>query len=434
MTTSTKFYLCTFGCRCNQADSSEIRARLNGIALTETETPEDASLIVVNSCTVTGRADQQVRQTLRRLHRENPKARIVVTGCYAQRDPETLAGIPGVYAVLGNADRDRLADVWRGEPEAVGRLVRTPPGALPPSLNGGAAHVGGKTRPNLKIQDGCDARCAYCIVPLVRGPGRSAGPDRILEDVRALVLNGFQEIVLAGVHLGAYGRRLPQPMKLTELLRLVLQVPGLGRLRLSSIEPMDFDRGIATLAAAHPVMARHFHIPLQSGSDRILRRMRRPYSAAHYLDLLHFIQAGLPTAGLGSDVLVGFPGESDADFDATCDLVRKSPLTYLHVFPFSARQGTEAWGMEGKVPARIIRQRCRILREISGARNLTFRKSFIGQVLPAVSLAEEELGASVALTDNYIHVRLGRHAVPPNRLIDVRIDEVLPEGTRGALV
>ncbi len=414
MKSADLFYLCTFGCRCNQADSAEMRARLCASSLQETANQRYASLIVVNTCTVTRRADQQVRQTVRRLHRENPEARIVVTGCYAERDPEMLAAIPGVSLVLGNADRDRLAEAWRGDPEPAAKIMHSPIDELHDCQIAGAAHVGGKTRPFLKLQDGCDARCAYCIVPSVRGPGRSATPEDILAEVRRLVEYGYQEIVLTGVHLGSYGRKLPQPARLADLLRAILEILGLGRLRLSSVEPMRFDRSIVALAAGNPVFAPHFHIPLQSGSDRILRLMRRPYKAARFLELLHFIHASLPDAGLGTDVLAGFPGETDEDFEATCELIRKSPLTYLHVFPFSVREGTDAASMPGQVPPKVLHARCEILRELSSARNLAFRQRFVGKVLPAITLAkEEDMGNCVVLTENYIHARIAEATVPP---------------------
>jgi threonylcarbamoyladenosine tRNA methylthiotransferase MtaB len=410
-----------------------MRARLCAGSLEETQRAGDADLIVVNSCTVTRRADQQVRQAVRRFHRENPGARLVVTGCYAERDPKTLAAIPGVNLVLGNADRGRVAEAWTDDAAPGARIIRSPLDAARDYLITGAGNLGGKTRPFLKLQDGCDARCAYCIVPSVRGPGRSARPEDILATVARLVEDGYQEIVLTGVHLGSYGRKLATPVSLVELLRRILSIPGLGRLRLSSIEPMRFSRGIISLAAGNRAFARHFHIPLQSGSDRILRRMRRPYSAARYLALLQEIRDRLPEAGIGTDVLAGFPGESEEEFQATCDLIRRSPLTYLHVFPFSAREGTDAFAMLEQVEPRVLHERCEVLREISRDKNLRFRQSFLGRVLSAVSLAkEEEMGESVALTENYIHVRISGPRVPPNRLMDVRIDDVRPEGVWGA--
>jgi threonylcarbamoyladenosine tRNA methylthiotransferase MtaB len=429
------FYLCTFGCRCNQADSAGMRASLRRSSLLETSDARQADLIVVNSCTVTRRADQQVRQAVRRLHRENPEARIVVTGCYAERDPRTLAGIPGVSLVLGNADRSRISQLWTANREHGDRILRSPLRDKPGPAPAGAAFIGARTRPYVKLQDGCDARCAYCIVPFVRGAARSVSPEAVLEEIRSLVDQKFQEIVLTGIHLGAYGRKLPRPWKLAELLRQILLIPGLGRLRLSSIEPMDFDREIVVLAAENGSVARHFHIPLQSGSDRILRLMRRPYRAAQFLELLRHIHSHLPDAALGSDVLVGFPGETEADFEMTCEVIRSSPLAYLHVFPFSAREGTEAWSMPNPVPPPRIRERCETLRRLSKSINLEFRRRFIGSILPAVSLSRnEDEGGAAALSENFIHVHISGPPPPPNRLIDIRIREVSSDRTWAAIV
>ena len=432
-----KFYICTFGCRCNQADSAAIRDSLCQKSLQETADRNDAELIVINTCTVTQRADQQARQTTRRLHRDNPSARIVVTGCYAERSAEKLAQIEGVSLVLGNADKERLAEIISEESKvrAQGKIIHSP---LHLDRNYALFHgprEGGKTRPFLKIQDGCDARCSYCIVPSVRGPGRSARPEEVLAGIQSLVDMGFQEIVLTGVHLGAYGHRFEKRTTLLELLRAAVKIPNLGRLRLSGIEPMRFSRGIIRLATENSALAPHFHIPLQSGSDRVLRKMRRPYTAQRYRELLRYIHSVLPDAGLGTDVLVGFPGESKSDFQATCDLIRELPLTYLHVFPFSAREGSDAYHMRDQVPSRVARERARILRVMSREKNYAFRRRFLGQILSAVTLAkEEEMGTSFALTENYIHTRIPSGSCPPNRLIKVRIEEVAEDATYGSLM
>ena len=304
-------------------------------------------------------------------------------------------------------------------PDPERSILRTPLPAPGELLTVSATQTGGKTRPFVKIQDGCDARCSYCIVPSVRGPGRSAAPEDILGEIRRLVAAGYQEIVLTGVHLGTYGRRLPQPARLAELLRRILEIPGLGRMRLSSIEPMDFDRSLATLAAGHPAFAHHFHIPLQSGSDRILRRMRRPYTAARFLDLLHDIQANLPAVGLGTDVLVGFPGETDADFEATCEIVRQSPLTYLHVFPFSPREGTEASTMPGQVAPGVLRDRCHALRDISAMKNLAFRQRFAGSGSARDQPGNRRRNGRIGRPDRELHTcthrRRRRAAQPPGQ-------------------
>ncbi len=430
-----KFSILTFGCRCNQADSAAIRESLCRHSMSETEKRPEADLVVINTCTVTQRSDQQVRQAIRRLHRENPEARIIVTGCYAERDPDTLADMTGVSLVVGNAEKQRLVELLdTREDRPGGKIVRAPLAdrdyLLPPT-----GHTGGKTRPLVKLQDGCDARCSYCIVPYVRGPGRSARPEDVLAAVQSLAAKGFQEIVLTGVHLGAFGLKLQGHPHLVDLLRRIIEVPKLGRIRLSSIEPMHFDREIVDLAAEHEVLARHFHIPLQSGSDRILRLMRRPYKAARFRDLLEYIHKKLPDAGIGIDVLVGFPGETDRDFADTCEIVRNSPLAYLHVFPFSPREGTFAYSMPDRIPSHLMKSRLRAILEISREKNIAFRSRFIGRVLPAITLSHEEnLGTSLVLTGNYIHARVPGLDVPPNRLVNIRIDDVRPEATYASII
>jgi len=431
-----KFFILTFGCRCNQADSAAIRGGLCLRSMSETASPREADLIVVNTCTVTQRSDQQVRQAIRRLHRENPTARVIVTGCYAERDPATLAAMEGVSLVVGNVDKERLPEIVESHaPESQGKIVHTPLEESRDYLLPPTAQTGGKTRPLVKLQDGCDAHCSYCIVPKVRGPGRSARVEDVLLEIRSLVDRGFQEIVLTGVHLGAYGLRVKGHERLTGLLRQVVRIPGLGRIRLSSIEPMHFDEDLIRLVVDNPVIARHFHIPLQSGSDRILRLMRRPYTAAGFRELLERIQNKLPDVGIGTDVLVGFPGETDQDFAETCDLIQASPLSYLHVFPFSPREGTAAWSMAGRLQSQVMKERLHTLLEISRSKNLLFRRRFIGEVLPAITLSrEEELGTSLALTGNYIHARVRGLSEPPNRLVTIRIEEVRPEATVAVVV
>ena len=427
----SKFFIYTFGCRCNQSDSAAMRESFCRKSFEEAEDHGDAALVILNTCTVTRRTDQQVRQTVRRLHRENPDARLVVTGCYAERDPQALASIPGVSLVVGNADRERLAEIVLDQPRQTrGMIVHSPLDAARDCLVAPMAETGGRTRPFVKLQDGCDARCSYCIVPFVRGPGRSARPEDVVSEINNLVRRGYQEIVLTGVNLGTYGRRLEPRTTLADLLRRIMRIQSLGRLRLSSIEPMRFSRDIVRLAAEDPRFAPHFHIPLQSGSDRILRRMRRPCTSGRFLDLLVYIRESLPSAGLGTDILVGFPGETEKDFEDTCELVRRSPLTYLHVFPFSAREGTDAFAMIDQVSPRVIRERARLLRDISREKNLEFRRRFLGKQLPALTLAkEEEMGESVVLTENYIHAIVAANGIPPNRLVNVSIDRVEPDAT-----
>ena len=485
-----KFSILTFGCRCNQAESDAIRQSLCRRSMVEIENRLDADLAIINTCTVTQRSDRQVRQAIRRLHRENPSARIIVTGCYAERDPAALADMPGVSLVVGNVVKERLAEILENaEEHRNGKIVRSPlvsrPGSsLPissaldaaggagPPLNitdiplsarlAGAAdglpiytmsfpngtldadrdyllpptgNAGGKTRPLVKIQDGCDAHCSYCIVPHVRGPGRSARLEDVLAEIQSLADRGFQEIVLTGVHLGAFGLKLKEHPRLIGLLRRIVELPRIGRIRLSSIEPMHFDRAIVDIVAEHPVFAHHFHIPLQSGSDRVLRLMRRPYTAARFRELLAYIQDKLPDAGIGADVLIGFPGETDGDFAETCALIRESPLTYLHVFPFSPREETAAFSMPDRIASQVMKHRLNAVLEISRAKNIAFRRRFTGQVLPGITISREEnLGTSLVLTGNYIHARISGLSVPPNRFVNIRVEEVRSEATYASIL
>ena len=433
----SRFFIWTFGCRSNQADSAGIRESLVRLSMAESATWQEADLIIVNTCTVTHRSDKQVRQTIRRLHRENPAARIIVTGCYAQRDPEGAASLPGVDLVLGNTEKERLPMFLgdRNQPIHTEKIVCASLDAVAEYSLPPMQYTGDKTRPLVKLQDGCDARCSYCIVPQVRGPGRSAQPEHVLAEIQSLVAHGFQEIVLTGVHLGAYGRRIKGHPRLLDLLRQIIKIPELGRIRLSSIEPMCFGHGLIKLAAESPVIARHFHIPIQSGSDRILRLMRRPYTTAKFQGLLKAIDRELPDVGLGTDVLIGFPGETEEDFAETCTLLEGLPLSYLHVFPFSPREGTEAFTLPNHVPSAIMKRRLRKALEISKSKNLQFRRRFEGQILPAITLSNEEnMGESTVLTSNYIHARVPGLAIPPNHLVMIRMDAVRQDATYASVV
>jgi threonylcarbamoyladenosine tRNA methylthiotransferase MtaB len=434
---SFRFYIYTFGCRCNQADSAAIRQDLLHHSMTETETHQDADIIVVNTCTVTHKSDQQVRQTVRRFHRDNPAADIIVTGCYAERSPDALASIEGVSFVIGNVEKERLADIicqCKSRERLQPSIIHTPIASAAVCKIHSMAETGGKTRPVLKIQDGCNSRCSYCIVPSVRGPSRSALAEDVLAEVKALIRNGFQEIVLTGVHLGSFGREPGSRTSLFELLRRIVELPGLCRIRLSSIEPMQFDRDIVRLAAENPAFAHHFHIPVQSGSDRILRKMHRPYIAAQFLDLVKYIRSEIPDAGIGADILTGFPGETEEDFAITCELLQNSPLTYLHVFPFSPREGTAAYSFPDRVPSKIVKQRLTQLLDLSRDKNLNFRRQFLGRKLSAITLSKDEnMGDSVVLTGNYIHAHVSGLAEPPNVLVAIRIDEVQPAATYASI-
>jgi threonylcarbamoyladenosine tRNA methylthiotransferase MtaB len=432
----SRFFIWTFGCRSNQADSAGMREGLLRLSMTESETFLDADVIIINTCTVTHRSDKQIRQIIRRIHRENPSARVLVTGCYAQRDPEAVASLPGVRLVLGNREKPRLPEFLKeiaapSESKIFCASLDAADNYEMPSIT----HTSSKRRPLVKLQDGCDGCCAYCIVPYVRGPGHSARPEDVLAEIQSLSNQGYQEIVLTGINLGAYGRRINGHARLIDLLRRIVGIPELGRIRLSSIEPIYLDYEIIKLAANHQVFARHFHIPIQSGSDRILRLMRRPYTTDQFHNLLSLIHQELPDAGLGTDVLIGFPGETEQDFEETCSLLEEMPLSYLHAFPFSPREGTEAFSLPDRVPSHIMKRRLHKVLEIGRSKNLAFRQQFQEQILPAVTLdKEEEAGESVVLTHNFIHARVSNLTVSPNQLVEVRIEEIRPDATYATLV
>ena len=281
-----------------------------------------------------------------------------------------------------------------------------------------------RTRPTLKIQDGCDARCSFCVIPSVRGQSRSLPPEKVLEQVRQLADTGYQEVVLSGINLGGYGRDIDRRINFLGMVERILGETSIARIRISSIEPMDTSPALIRLVAAEPRMAQHFHVPLQSGCDRILRMMNRRYWTRHYAERLLAIREQIPNAAIGADVMVGFPGETDQDHAASLRFIESLPYTYLHIFPFSARPGTPAATSAGQVNGRVARERSQEIRAVINAKRQAFIAKQVGQRTPALTLDEHDEGARVALTTNYLRVLLPGCEVPPNRLVDVSIGRV----------
>jgi len=421
-----KFFVQNFGCRATQADGAALESLLSGKGLEAAAERSHADLVVLNTCTVTSAADDDVRQTVRRVHRENPCARILVTGCYAQRAPEELAALPGVEWVVGNSHKTRIADLVSAAPYH-GNIMVGDIFAQHEFLSAPVEDAAGdRTRPNLKIQDGCNNRCSFCIIPFVRGRSRSAPEGQVVEQVRNLSRR-YREVVLSGINLGRWGREPGSVMRLAGLLRRLLDETEIERLRLSSVEPMDFSDDLLGLMAASPRMARHVHAPLQSGSDRILRRMHRKYRPRHYADRIAQARRLMPDCAVGADVMVGFPGETEADFEESRRFIEGLPFTYLHVFTYSERPGTAAAEMPDQVPMAVRKERNRILRELAAGKNLAFRRAMLGRTLRVVTLNE----SGKALSGNYLRVDLAR-AAEPNRLIDVAIGGVTENGLREA--
>jgi threonylcarbamoyladenosine tRNA methylthiotransferase MtaB len=412
----------SFGCRASQADGAAIEAGLAARGWGAARSVEDANLVVLNTCTVTSSADHDVQQAVRRIHRENPNARIVVTGCYAQRAPEDIAQMPGVSMVVGNSHKARLVELVCGEIPYHGQIQVGDIFAEQQFFTAPVEDaLGDRTRPNLKIQDGCNNRCSFCVIPFVRGRSRSAPAEQVIEQVRKLGAK-YREVVLSGVNLGRWGREhgfSPAPARLVDLLRRLLKETEVERLRLSSVEPMDFSDELLELMALSPRIAKHVHAPLQSGSDAVLRRMHRKYRPRHYRDRILRARSLMPEAAIGADVMVGFPGESDEEFEESRAFIESLPFTYLHVFTYSERPGTPAAEDARRVPMPVRKERNRILRELGARKNLEFRRRMVGRRLSAVTLENGPYG----LTDNYLKVELAAPRAP-NRIVDVLIGSV----------
>jgi threonylcarbamoyladenosine tRNA methylthiotransferase MtaB len=418
-----RFWIRNFGCRASQADGAAIEAGLAARGFATAGDASDAGLIVLNTCTVTAAADDEVRQTLRRVHRQNPQARIVVTGCYAQRAPQELAALDGVTLVVGNSHKTQIPDLvshrryhdYHGE-IAIGDIFEQRDFLSAPVDDA----AGERTRPNLKIQDGCNNRCSFCIIPFVRGRSRSAPAEQVIAQVRSLAAK-YREVVLSGINLGRWGRDFPGRVRLADLIRLLLDETEVERLRLSSVEPMDFSDDLLDLMAASPRIAKHVHAPLQSGSDAVLRRMHRKYRPRHYADRIAQARARMPECAVGADVMTGFPGETDREFEESRAFIESLPFTYLHVFTYSERPGTPAAESSEQVPMEVRKARTHELRDLAARKNLEFRRSMIGKTLSVVTLDRG------GLSDNYIRVRLATPR-PANRIVDVRIGAETADG------
>ena len=487
----SRFYVQNFGCRATRADGAAIERQFLDQGLRPALDSAEADIVVVNSCTVTAEADRDARAAVRRLHRQNPERQIIITGCYAQRAPQEVAALPGVSWVIGNSHKHELADIVREtsfvplselakERVFVSDIFAHTELLAAPVFDS----ANQRTRPNLKVQDGCGNRCSFCVIPSVRGHSRSLPLAEVIREVNALVEAGYREVVISGINLGRWGRDLHDPRRdrprLSErvqlagastgaketvpysfasdttelssaarsyrfenLIHAILAQTPLEKLRISSVEPMDWSNQLIALMAESTRIAKHAHVPLQSGSDSVLRRMHRRYRPWHYREKIEKIRAAMPAAAIGADVMVGFPAETDAEFEDTRRIIEELPFTYLHVFTYSARPGTPAAALPNQTPVHVARERNRILRDLAGEKHGLFMRSFIGKTIEAITLnthvgtaalggpaeqssAEDFQPSSSftsALADNYLKLRLhGYHE--PNRWITAKIASV----------
>jgi threonylcarbamoyladenosine tRNA methylthiotransferase MtaB len=429
-----KYSLLTFGCRVNQSDSLQFEEQFLRIG-GEPAAPEAADIVVVNTCSVTASADQGARQTIRRIARLNPDAQIVVTGCYATRDPDHVAALPGVAHVVGNAAKANLLSLVRGVPlvavsDTTHQLAVTRDDPAGEGSCGAVIEPGvaGRTAYTLRVQTGCAEPCSYCVIPVTRGEPRSEPLADVLDEVERIRSLGFREIVLTGVHLGSYGRDLTPRGSLLDLLEALVarydsaatDVPGL-LFRISSLEPMDCTPELVDLVASSRCLASHFHLPLQHASASMLTAMRRPYRIGYYNALVSRIRARMPHASIGTDVIVGFPGERDEDFDELSAYLERSPLTHIHVFPYSDRPGTPASRMPGRPDGVTVRSRGARIRAIGARLNRDFLDSQVGVTHRALTLED----GSIAVTGNYLKVRIAP-GLPRNQWVTVRITASCP--------
>jgi threonylcarbamoyladenosine tRNA methylthiotransferase MtaB len=417
------FRVITFGCKVNQCDSAGMAQQLTGEGWNVAASGAVPDVLIVNTCTVTARADQQARQALRRLAREHPGIPIWVTGCYAQRDPQKVAALPGVRAVFGNQEKVSLVQMLNNCPdrESLSGLWVGDFSALAPFQPWRVHETNGQTRARLKIQEGCSHQCSYCIVPKVRGPRRSLKPDTVLEALREFSDLGYREVILTGVDLGQYGLDHVPPSSLAALVRRLTTTVWPFRVRLSSIEPQMVTPELLDELVGLPHFCPHFHLPLQSGAASVLAAMGRPYRPAEFCDLVHDITRRFPSAGLGLDVLVGFPGETESDFAASRDLVAELPVTYLHVFPYSPRPGTPAAALR-PLPGGVIQERARIMRELGQQKKQQFQEAQLGKIREVlVEGPAPQPGHLQGLSDQYLRVVFPGPPAWRNRLVRVRL-------------
>ena len=426
-----RFTITTLGCKVNQYESEALAQKLSDDGQwVISRDKEIADLCIINTCTVTQKASMQSRQAIRQAIRSHPKARIIVTGCYAQTEPDEINKIKGVHHVIGHFDKHKLPDMILAGKENI----------LPsPDLEQKIHHfnpmpsvgLGYRTRPFLKIQDGCNDFCTYCIVPYARGPSRSLPPERVLDNINKIHQAGYHEVVLTGIHLGNYGIDLgKRKADLLDLLNRIRKTCTIDRVRLSSIEPFelteDIIKFVAQSGSGPAKICHHFHIPLQSGDDFILKKMHRPYSRSFFIDLVEKIHKLLPDCAIGVDTLIGFPGESDRAFENTYSLIEQLPVSYLHVFPFSPRKGTPAYSYPDKVNSNVIRERCQKMRTLGKLKRNVFYNKFKGKTLEILIEGKQKKSTNLlkGITSNYIPVLVKGEDKLKNTMANVTIDEV----------
>lgn len=426
----------TLGCKLNQAETDDLAGRFLRRGWAVVGPGEAADVAVIHTCTVTGRSDAKCRQAVSHALRLNPGAVIVAAGCYAQVSAAELAAIPGVDYVVGTSDKFRLPDLIEGTAKRRVPLIAVSepaaPAACGPEGTDGTVPepaAGGRTRAFLKVQAGCDRHCAYCIVPAARGPGRSEPPDAVIRSAGALAARGFAEIVVTGTHIGDYGKDFPAGKPdFPDLLDRLAAVEGMGRIRLTSLDPDECTEALFDTVARHGRICRHFHVSLQSGSDAVLRMMKRRYDTETFAALVRSIGDRVGFFGLGTDVITGFPGETEAHFLETVRFIGSLPFTYLHVFPFSPRKNTPAAAMPGSVPAGVRIERARVLRALGEEKRKAFARRAVGRTMEVLFESGVRGGFLSGFSSEYLRVEAQAGPDRVNRIVRVRVTEALEGG------
>ena len=430
-----KLAVTTLGCKVNQYDTDSVVTQFLERGYSVVDFQEVADVYLVNTCTVTNLGDRKSRQMIRRAHKQNPQAKIVVMGCLAQTTPEEVAELEGVSLIIGTDGRGRIVD----EIEALGantknslveNIFEVTEFEDLPSLD-----FSGRTRATLKIQDGCNQFCTYCRVPFARGRSRSRRRESVLEQVKAIVADGYKEIVLTGIHLGLYGQDFHPPISLAQISKEIADIPGLLRLRISSVDPHEITDELLTLVAEHPVLCRHVHIPLQSGSDAVLTRMKRNYTRFDFLQIVEKLRSRMPEVAITTDIMVGFPGETEEDFHQTLQLAEEAAFSKIHVFQYSKRAGTVAARFSDQIPPDVKESRSKRLIQLGNTLAKNFHQSFVGQDV-AVLVEQQEGTNGIGHTDNYLRVSfsLPEEGALVGEIVTVRILTANVDGVQGHLI
>ncbi len=433
----------SLGCKLNYAETVQIEKEFIRRGFEVVDPSTSADVFVINTCTVTQSADSDCRQIVRRVLRGSPEAFVVVTGCYAQGKPDEVAGIDGVDLVLGAKEKFHLFDYADGfsktaenkdssEANYHGRVFVSPIEDVNEFGYADSAVEGARTRAFLKVQDGCDYNCSYCTIPKVRGISRSPSIEFLVEQTRKIAEAGFKEVVLSGVNVGDFGSK--QSDSLLDLLKSLEQVAGIDRFRISSIEPNLLTEQIIRFVASSSKFCKHFHVPLQNGADEVLRRMRRRYNTGQYREVISLIKELMPDAGIGADVIVGFPGETNEVFEKGMSFIESLPLSYLHVFSYSERQGTASAEFGGNVDPRVKRKRSEVLRMISTRKRYEFNRRYVGKVMKVLVEDDVKDGKMYGFTSNYVRVEMEANPLHVNEISDVLITGVSDNTAIGQVI